>query len=215
MTDASAPQPPDDTRTRLIHAALRQFGQQGFAAASTRALAAEAGTNVASIAYHFGSKAGLYQACAEQVAAMVEATVGAPADHAGIGAEQAAARLDAMLRAMVTFLVTAPVAEAMVGFILRELAEQGAALATIYDRLFEPKHRELCALWGAATGQPPESEAVRLAVFAMIGQVVYFRIGRPLVLRRMGWPAIGPAEAGRIADILSANLRAALERSAP
>ena len=53
---------------------------------------------------------------------------------------------------------------------------------------------------------------MRLAVFAMIGQVVYFRIARPLVLRRMGWRSVGPAEAGRIADTLAANLHAALER---
>lgn len=211
MPDSPASAAPDDTRTRLTAVALRQFGNQGFASASIRSIAAEAETNVASIAYHFGSKAGLYRACAERVADLVDGTLGMPGDSGGLTPGAAANRLEAMLRAMVGFLVTAPMAEAMVGFILRELADGGEALDLIYDRLFEPRHRELCALWAGATGQPAESEAVRLAVFAMIGQVVYFRIARPLVLRRMGWGAVGPAEAGRIADTLAANLHAALE----
>ena len=73
MSDSPASAAPDDTRTRLIAVALRQFGSQGFAAASIRSIAAGAGTNVASIAYHFGSKAGLYRACAERVADLVDA----------------------------------------------------------------------------------------------------------------------------------------------
>jgi hypothetical protein len=145
------------------------------------------------------------------VADAIAETVGAPGDHAGVAPSEAADDLERMMRAMVGFLCTSPAADTLVAFLLRELAEQGAALDTIYAGLIEPKHRELCALWSAATGRAPESEAVRLAVFAMIGQVVYFRIGRPIVQRRMGWADIGPAEAARIADILARNLRAAIE----
>ena len=215
MQDDSSP---SGTRADLIAAGLHLFGHDGFAATSTRALAARAGTNVASIAYHFGSKAGLYQACAERVVGLIDGAMAAggplpdgdPA--ADLSPEAAAARLDGILRAMVRFLVTAPAAEAMVGFVLREMADQGAALDLIYDRLVEPRHRALCALWSAATGRPADSEAVRLAVFALIGQVVYFRIAQPLVRRRMGWTRIGPDEAARIADSLAAGLAAELER---
>ena len=79
---------------------------------------------------------------------------------------------------------------------LREMAQPSSALDTIYEGLFEGVHARVCALWGAATGQPAESEAVRLAVFATIGQILYFHVARPVVTRRMGWPAIGAAEAG-------------------
>jgi TetR/AcrR family transcriptional regulator, regulator of cefoperazone and chloramphenicol sensitivity len=53
---------PADARSRLLQAALLQFAQHGFSAASTRAIAQEAQTNVASISYHFGDKEGLYKA---------------------------------------------------------------------------------------------------------------------------------------------------------
>ena len=59
------------TRAALIAAGLHAFGRDGFDGASTRAIARHAGTNVASIAYHFGSKAGLRMACAETVASRI------------------------------------------------------------------------------------------------------------------------------------------------
>ena len=53
----------EQSRERLLHAAMRLFGQQGFSKTSTREIAQAAGTNVAAISYYFGDKAGLYQAC--------------------------------------------------------------------------------------------------------------------------------------------------------
>jgi len=52
----------EDTRVRLLHAALQLFAERGFAQTSVRAIAEAAGTNVAAIAYHFGDKARLYTA---------------------------------------------------------------------------------------------------------------------------------------------------------
>lgn len=52
----------DDTRQRLLQAALRLFAERGFANTSTRELAEAAQVNIAAISYHFGDKAGLYRA---------------------------------------------------------------------------------------------------------------------------------------------------------
>ena len=52
---------------------------------------------------------------------------------------------------------------------------------------------------------------MRLAVFALVGQVVYFHIGRPIVERRMGWTGIGPAEVEAVADTVTRNLIARLD----
>jgi AcrR family transcriptional regulator len=55
------------SRERLLAAAMRLFAEQGFAKTSTREIALAAGTNIASISYYFGDKAGLYRAAfAEQ-----------------------------------------------------------------------------------------------------------------------------------------------------
>lgn len=49
------------TRERLLSAAERVFAEKGYDAAGTRELAEAAGTDVAMITYHFGSKLDLYR----------------------------------------------------------------------------------------------------------------------------------------------------------
>ncbi len=50
-----------DTKQRVLDAAERLFAQKGFAATSLRTITAEAGVNLASVNYHFGSKEALLQ----------------------------------------------------------------------------------------------------------------------------------------------------------
>jgi len=52
----------DPTRLRLIRTARRLFAENGYDATSVRAITREAGANLGAITYHFGSKAGLYDA---------------------------------------------------------------------------------------------------------------------------------------------------------
>lgn len=50
---------PQDTRERILQAALQEFGAKGYAGARTAAIAARAGVNAQLITYHFGGKRGL------------------------------------------------------------------------------------------------------------------------------------------------------------
>jgi len=111
--------------------------------------------------------------------------------------------------------VASPQAGEIVQFVLRELSHPTAALDRIYAGVFEPTHRRLCQVWEQATGEPAESEATKLTVFTMIGQVIYFRIGREAVMRRMGWREIGNAEAAKVAAATTDNLRAMLAARRP
>ncbi|UDF32577.1 UNVERIFIED_ORG: CerR family C-terminal domain-containing protein (plasmid) [Roseateles sp. XES5] len=199
------------TRTSLIQAALRQFGREGFAAASTRAIAAEAGTNISSIAYHFGGKDELRLACADFVAArigQVARVLRGTALLTPAGARQILRRL---LRRMVLFL-TAPAAEPVVAFLLRELTQPNSPIPDrLYHTLIESRHRALCHIWSMATGKPAESEDVKLAVFSIVGQAAYFRLAAPVVQRRMDWNGYPPAATRAIARRLLFNLDAILE----
>lgn len=201
------------TRRALIMAGLELFGRRGFEATSTREIASAASANIGSIAYHFGGKDGLRAACARHIVETIRAVAG-PA--VGLGeaevadADAAEQRLVQAVQRMVAFMVAHPEPAVFVQFLLREISEAGATMDVLYEGVVEPVHKRLCQLWGQATGQPPESERTRIAVFAMVGQIIYFRIGREPVLRRMGWQDIGPAEAGRLAAIFTENLKAAL-----
>lgn len=51
---------PAETRREILKAAEETFAAAGFSGATTRAVAARAGVNVATLHYHFGSKERLY-----------------------------------------------------------------------------------------------------------------------------------------------------------
>lgn len=198
------------TRGALIASAIRLFGRNGYVGTSTREISADAGANVAAIGYHFGGKAGLREACAATIAARLNAVLAPATPRDDPDPESAERELEATVRAMVRFLTLDPEAGEIAAFMLREITDPSHVPQAIYDGLVEPRHRALCRLWAAATGSEPESETTRLSVFALMGQVVYFRIGQPLVVRRMGWDRVGADEAGRIAEVLVGNLHAAL-----
>lgn len=206
--------PADQTRAALVQAALKLFGRHGFDGTSTREIAAEAKANIGSIAYHFGGKEGLRAAAADFIVETIQGVagqaLGAPQAAATLSPEAARAQLFAALERMVGFVVASPQAGEIVQFVLRELSHPTAALDRIYAGVFEPTHRRLCQIWEQATGEPAESEATKLTVFTMIGQVIYFRIGREAVMRRMGWREIGNKEAAKVVAVATDNLRAML-----
>lgn len=213
-------QPPsssaEQTRTALVHAALSLFGAKGFDGTSTREIATRANANIGSIAYHFGGKDGLRTAVADYIVKTIGDIAGAALGRLGASEGQpldrqaARTQLSDVLEAMMGFILTRPEAGEIVPFILRELSQPTAALDRIYDGIFEPTHRRLCAIWEAATGESAESDETKLVIFTLIGQVVYFRIGREAIMRRMGWSAIGPTEASGALEIVRSNLDAIL-----
>lgn len=202
----------DATRQALVMAALQLFGRQGFEGTSTREIAATAKANIGSIAYHFGGKAGLRLATADYIVETMQKIAGqalvSPASATPATSAQAEAQIEAAVERMVSFMVARPEAGEIVQFVLRELSTPTEALDRIYGGVFEPLHKRLCQLWASATGGTPESEITRLSVFMCIGQVIYFRIARPAVLRRMGWSDIGAAEATKIAGLAKENVAA-------
>ena len=120
----------------------------------------------------------------DTIQAIAGQAMGSPQAAVAGDPEAARAQLFAALERMVTFIVASPQAGEIVQFVLRELSHPTAALDRIYAGVFEPTHRRLCLIWEEATGEAAESEATRLTVFTLIGQVIYFRIGREAVMRK-------------------------------
>jgi AcrR family transcriptional regulator len=63
------------TRTALLDAALAEFAAHGFEGASTRTIAARAGTHQPQINYHFDSKEALWRAAVDHLFARLDDTV--------------------------------------------------------------------------------------------------------------------------------------------
>lgn len=198
------------TRTALIEAAIRLFGERGYDAVSTRDIADLAAANIGSIAYHFGGKPGLRLACAEHVIANIAATVG-PAflrPLPPLAPDEALEMIERMMRVFTNFWMVNESSQSFVNFMLREMLVKGEVSELFYSVWMKPMHKRFCELFGVATGRDPCSHEVKIAVFSFIGQVFHFRVGQPLIMRRLEWDELGEREAEHIVDGLVRNTRA-------
>lgn len=188
MMSIQPDKPSDQTRAALVEAAITLFGEKGFDATSTRDIAARAGANIGSISYHFGSKEGLHRACGEAIAERIRAAAGPTLgpDAAMLATADARTALITLFRRLATFMLKSEAAATFVPFLMREMANPGAAFDAIYTSMLAPVHAGFCALYAAATGESADTDETKIAVFAAIGQVVYFRIASAAVKRRLG-----------------------------
>lgn len=198
------------TRVTLVEAAIRLFAERGYDAVSTRDIADLAAANIGSIAYHFGGKPGLRLACAEHVIANISATVG-PAflrPLPPLSPDQALETIERMMRVFTNFWMVSQGSQAFVNFILREMLVKGEVSELFYTVWMKPMHKRFCELFGIATGRDCNSHEVKIAVFSCIGQVFHFRVGQPLIMRRLEWDELGEREAEHVVDGLVRNTRA-------
>ena len=207
-----------DTRARLIAAALDVFGREGFEGATTREIAREAGANLAAIVYHFGGKEELYRAVAEYIVERTSGLVGpavalASAPQATESVEAARATLFRMIETYVDVILGTDEAERWARFIIREQLQPTSAFDIIY-RFMGGTHALGAKLVARILGRSEEDEEVRIRVFAMIGQIMVFRVAHALVLRRMEWPSIGEDERAAIRRVILLHVEAILEAEA-
>jgi AcrR family transcriptional regulator len=204
-----------ETRQRLIEAALDVFGRYGFDGASTRQIAREADANLAAIVYHFGSKEALQIAVAEylvgRVASLIAPALGvAGSPETSASPEAARAALVRLLETYADVLLGEAEAERWARFIVREQMQPTAAFEVIYGMMGGAMTIAV-RLVAAVLGRDPEDEAVRLCAITLMGQVLVFRVAHSLVLRRMGWPAIGERERAAIKRVVVADVHAILD----
>jgi AcrR family transcriptional regulator len=198
------------TRVTLVESAIRLFGEKGYDAVSTRDIADLAAANIGSIAYHFGGKPGLRRACAEYVINNVRTTLGISFSRPlpKMSAEEALRSMEQTLGVFCNFWLANPDSQHYVNFILRELLDPGEVSELFYADWMRPMHVRFCTLFGLATGLDPESEDVKIAVFSFVGQVFHFRVGMPLVMRRLDWDIMGEKETERLCKRLVSHSRA-------
>lgn len=212
VQNASRPERGQETRQKLLLAAIEVFGRQGFEA-STRALANAAGVNLAAIPYHFGGKEGLYLAAAEHIADQITRRVGPTvagarsrlrqSERAGAPLDRQAARallLD-ILEAFARMLIREESAS-WARFIIREQMEPSAAFERLYEGFIRRTFETITSLIAQITDLEPRSQAVRLKALSLIGRVLIFRAARATVLRQLEWDTVGDEEFAAIRGLI-------------
>lgn len=198
----------DAARQRLLEAAMAEFADAGFRAATTRRIAEAAGVQLPAIPYYFGHKEGLYLACAEAIADGYHRHMGPAAGRALTALERgdppAALRdaLQALMDTLVSLLVVHADARRWAAFIARETADPGPAYEVLYQRVWEPgaalTARLIAGLRGRAEALPED----RVQALLLIGSLMAFQSGGRVSQRLLGWATVGPEQRQLIADAL-------------
>jgi len=190
----------DQTREALIGAALRVFGHSGYDAASTRAIALEAGVNQALIGYHFGGKKGLYLGVFEHIVEQMQLHMAPIAKEVAEGlatapssdSERRALAIELLLLILDGFNTMAQqhAPEGWVRLILREQQDPGEAFDLLYDNILSRIIGLVTKLVAMGSGLEENSEACRMRALMVFGQVLVFHTARGTALRHIGWDAL-------------------------
>lgn len=184
--------PADETAGKLIAAGMKLFGEYGFKGTTTRMIAGEANSNIGSIAYYFGNKQKLYLAIIGHIAERMRSHFNLGAGEAG-GERLAAATpddayrlLQSLVRDMVRTFVADGEAANWLMLVLREQENPTEAFDILYDRVFSVVYGRLSGLLAVLLCLAPEERRVAVEAHSLIGQVVFFLVGRSSLLRRLG-----------------------------
>ncbi len=208
----------DETRARIIAAALQVFGEQGYVQASTRQIAASACVNPPALQYYFDSKEGLHRACAQYIIDRVQLILSpALADaHEAIRAksrEKARESLYGLLDALADGLLAAG-SESWSRFIARGKADgAGPAMSMLRERIGMPLMEAVTQLIAIAAGARAGAcgdEVIRLRACAILGQVNTFYANRENTLAAMNWPQFDDQRLALIKSVVREHTRAAL-----
>jgi len=198
-TEAHAEEPADDdTRARLLRAASEVFAEVGYHSATVRQICSRAHANVALVNYHFGDKLGLYTEVLQQL--LPRAAEVAALDKAmnqNISPEDI---LRFMIRTRVRAICGRDLKDLRFQIVVHELTRPTPALATIINEVSRPLYKRLCELIGRTSGLPPGDEKTHLCAHSVLGQIVFYLLEGPLLVRL--WPDLkmDPEQVDRIAD---------------
>jgi AcrR family transcriptional regulator len=208
MEKNKTPSRGDQTRQALLRAAIEIFGRDGFHAASTRAIATEAGANQALIGYHFGGKRALYLAAFESIAEQVGVRMQPVLES--VAAEVSSLDTDSddptvvCVEGMVSLFSAAldlfgnAAYSPWVRLIMREQLDPDQGIEILYGGIFGVMLNLLTRLVALASDGDESQEAVRLQALMLLGEMLIFITARGTLQQHMGWEQL---EAPQLASI--------------
>ena len=204
-----------ETRTRVIAAGLKVFGEDGYARASTRRIAEVAGVTPPALQYYFESKDGLHRACAEFLVETITGLI-APALRAAEAAladprpETSIQALCGLVDALIDASMFSKESPNWARFSARVQAEDDSPSRPLIERNLVGPIRDIASrLVASATGSAVNEE-VKLRTSVIIGQVSVFYANRDTALRTLGWPDFNGPRRDAVKSVLRIHTRGAL-----
>lgn len=203
----------EETRAILINTAARLFAIHGYNGVSMRTLAAEADVNLATVSYHFGGKAGLYEAIMKN---MIDArarffpTAEETERRMNEAGDDAHAKGD-----VVTWYITTLVM-GMLGnkehiwpafLISREMARPTDAFPILEEHFFTPSFESLHTLTTHSLPDDTDAEELTIVAHCIIGMSVKFLECQGMITDRLCWHGYDEHGLQKICAVLSKRIR--------
>jgi AcrR family transcriptional regulator len=215
----------EETKDRIIQAAIALFADKGYEQTSTRDIAARAGVNAPALQYYFHGKDGLYLACAEHMAARGRARWEPALEkvRAILARKSDTATLIECVwilveRAADGMLLPRDEIESWSRFMAWEnLRKEKAAqdAEAVLDRCFRGEVKGLLRdLVGRIIGRKPDDAQTRIRIITLMGQVTVFFHMREKVLGELGWQELDESRVKTIKAVLREQTVAALKAAA-
>lgn len=217
------------TRAALLDAAIEVFGRDGFAAATVKAIASQAGANPALISYYFGGKEALYGACFEHIAGRIGERVAPIVTGVEESTRDLRSRYSSAETRLLAFNGLMRIIEALIQvltsdesapwaqLIVREQQKPTQAFEILYERMQGRLLERVVPLVAASRGRMAPNGDDRLTVLMLFGEILVFRAARAAALRFLGWQTIDDAARAHIGGVLRAHAAAilAIDPSSP
>jgi AcrR family transcriptional regulator len=195
---------------RLLDIAVREFSLKGLEGASTREIAAAAGTVMSSITYHYGGKEGLYLATADYIAEqMGRGMADAPVDIAEPGPAEARRALHDLFDRFVIKMMDEQTADYSL-FIVREQTNPTEAFDRIWRGMMGRMMERVVDLVCIASGRR-DAKAARVTAITLLGQVIVLRASRASCLKLLQTDDFEAEDIAALRARVSANIDAILD----
>lgn len=210
----------EETRARIVEAAVEVFGERGYDRASTRDIATAAGVNAPAIQYYFDGKEGVYLECVEHLITLlwrkmspcVEAAEAALADAKASDKTLIDVSLG-ILGTVVSTIQDSPQTTIWRAFMDRHqagLCPQSATTA-FEDRFKARIGRVIRQLIARLSGFAVEDERTVIHSMALFTQGLAFRVQKPKLLEALKWAEVNQKEMEAVRDVVLMQARFTLE----
>jgi AcrR family transcriptional regulator len=210
----------EETRARIIEAAVVVFGERGYDGASTRDIANAAGVNAPAIQYYFDGKEGVYLECVEhlikllwrKMAPTVEAAESALAEDGANDQGLIEASLG-ILGAVVSTIQDSPQTTAWRAFLDRHQAGLCPESATMaFEERFKVRIANVIRLLIARlAGLAVDDERTVIHSMALFTQGLAFRVQKPKLLSALNWTEVNQKEMELVREVVLMQARFTLE----
>ncbi|MFJ3487408.1 CerR family C-terminal domain-containing protein [Pseudomonas sp. NPDC090202] len=210
----------EETRARIIEAAVEVFAERGYDGASTRDIASAAGVNTPALQYYFDGKEGVYLACVEHMITRMWGIMGDSVTAAEQALEQADVDDETLIERSLGILgtVISTIQDSPQSTIWRAFLDRHQAglcpesATTAFEERFKARVGAVIRrLIARLAGFEVTDERTVIHSMALFTQGLAFRVQKPKLLEALKWTEVGRAEMERVRDVVLTQARFTLE----